>query len=209
MEWRGASRLGAAILGMCAVGAGAVATASAGQSSTTALTAAPLHAEPSTAALVTMCPNANELITLDTVPEARRATLCLLNEERMRHGLSIVHTTAALRAAAKNYARNMVTHNFFDHRTPGGQDLVARLRRFGYVHSAEHYALGEALAWGTNEAGSPVDIVRDWLHSAEHRRIMLEPRFRQVGIGVSFGAPVDLEPGESGATYAVDFGTVW
>jgi uncharacterized protein YkwD len=208
MDWRGVSRLGAAILGMCAVGVGTVATASAGKTST-AMTAPALHAEPSTAALVTMCPNANEVITLETVPEARRATLCLLNEERMRHGLSLVHTTPALRAAAKNYARDMVTHNFFDHTTPGGRDLVARLRRFGYVRSSMRYTLGEALAWGTDEAGSPVDIVRDWLHSAEHRRIMLEPRFRQVGIGVSYGAPVDLEPGESGATYAVDFGTVW
>ena len=46
-------------------------------------------------------------------------------------------------------------------------------------------------------------IVAEWLHSAEHRAILLSPRFREVGIGLAIGAP---GTGEGGATVAADFG---
>ena len=42
------------------------------------------------------------------------------------------------------------------------------------------------------------------MRSAGHRRNILNPRFRVIGIGIVRGAPVDAS---AGATYTTDFGS--
>jgi uncharacterized protein YkwD len=44
------------------------------------------------------------------------------------------------------------------------------------------------------------------MHSPGHRRNILDPRFRDIGIGIALGAPVDAGASLPGATYATDFG---
>jgi uncharacterized protein YkwD len=64
--------------------------------------------------------------------------------------------------------------------------------------------VGENIAWGSQELATPRSIVNGWMHSPGHRANILNRRFREIGIGVSRGAP---EPGfDRAATYATDFG---
>jgi len=67
--------------------------------------------------------------------------------------------------------------------------------------------LGEALAWGELQLGQPARLIDALMHSAEHRAIILDPRFRELGIGLAVGVPVagDVNPG---ATLTLDFGRV-
>jgi uncharacterized protein YkwD len=43
------------------------------------------------------------------------------------------------------------------------------------------------------------------MDSAEHRLVLLDPRWRQLGIGVSHGSPSGTD-GPGMATYSVDLG---
>ncbi len=44
--------------------------------------------------------------------------------------------------------------------------------------------VGENLAWGTGSYASARGIVRAWLESPEHRRNLLRPGFRRIGLGL-------------------------
>jgi uncharacterized protein YkwD len=72
------------------------------------------------------------------------------------------------------------------------------------MHGRPDWAIGENLAWHTG-AASPRTIVRAWLRSAPHRRIMLDPAFRVVGIGTAPGTPTHRSA--AGKTYTADFGS--
>lgn len=152
------------------------------------------------------CRHADAVPTPQTVPEARRATLCLINAERARRGLGLLHTAPALRSTAKAYARVMVSHDFFAHRTPGGQTLGRRIRRSHYLDGARRWVLGENLAWQRDFRATPRRTMARWLQSPRHRRVLLDRRFTEIGVGVAFGAPVAIPATSTAATYATHFG---
>jgi uncharacterized protein YkwD len=133
-----------------------------------------------------------------------RATLCRVNQERTSRGMKRVRLSRRLGRAARRHAGDMVQRNYFAHDSLGGGDFVGRIRRTGYLRSAGRWVVGENLAWGAGDRSSPEATVQAWMDSPPHRANILKRRFREVGIGVVFGAPV---PGQSqAATYATDFG---
>jgi uncharacterized protein YkwD len=178
---------GRAVLGGC-VAAALVAPASAG------------------AKIFDACDHAYEIPSFATIPEARRATLCAINVARVRNGVGILHTTPQLRATAKGYARNMVSHNFFAHLTPAGRTLLDRVRETDYLAGCRLWTLGENLGWAEQSLATPASMVLAWSNSPKHRRILLSSRFSEVGIGVAFGAPVPVAAATTAATYAIEFG---
>ena len=45
-----------------------------------------------------------------------------------------------------------------------------------------------------------------WMNSAAHRQVILDRGFRQVGIGIALGLPMNAAT--AGATVVLDFGVV-
>jgi uncharacterized protein YkwD len=135
----------------------------------------------------------------------RLATLCLLNRERGHYGLDALRVNSHLRLAAHRHANDMVTRRYFAHISSGGRRPSDRVRAAGYMGSAHHWLVGENLVWGAGAFSTPIDRVRALMHSPPHRRNMLQPRFREVGIWVSQQAPVHAAY-QSGATYVLNFG---
>jgi len=133
-----------------------------------------------------------------------RTTVCLLNRERRAHGLGKLRLNRRLSAAAKRHTRDMVRRRYFDHVSRGGRDVVDRLRNSGYISRAASWVVGENLAWGSGSRGTPRAIVRSWMHSPGHRRNILTPRFREIGIGIAFATPTRSSSG--GGTYTTTFG---
>jgi uncharacterized protein YkwD len=136
----------------------------------------------------------------------RELTLCLLNEERARHGLGALTENPLLDLAATAHSDDMVTRNYFEHDTPEGSTPEDRIRGTGYVRPPGR-SVGENIAWGLGPKASPAAIVDHWMHSPPHRANILRAAFEEVGIGVAFGVP--QLPGRrsgAGATYTTDFG---
>jgi uncharacterized protein YkwD len=152
---------------------------------------------------VAACPGEHGLPAADTTGQARKATLCLLNAERRRHGAPRLRQNARLRRAATRHSRAMVRERFFSHVAPSGSTMVGRIVTAGYRRWA---SLGENIAWGSGSLAAPAAVVRSWMDSPGHRANLLDPRFREIGIGIVPGAPRTLPAGQSGATYTTDFG---
>lgn len=154
------------------------------------------------AAAPRLCAGANLTPSSASAAKVRAATLCLLNRQRTLHGLRRLRAQRSLAHAATNYARLMVDKHFFDHVSPSGSTMASRIGRTAYLHHTRAWSLGENLAWGAGSASTPAQIVNAWMHSAPHRRNILDPSFKEIGIGIALGAPT----GQSGATYVNEFG---
>lgn len=148
------------------------------------------------------CAGANLTPNAASAAKVRSATLCLLNRQRARHGLDRLRAQRSLSHAATNYARLMVAKHFFDHVSPAGSTMASRIARTSYLHHTRAWSLGENLAWGAGTSSTPAQIVNAWMHSPGHRRNILDPSFKEIGIGIALGAPT----GQSGATYVNEFG---
>ena len=152
------------------------------------------------------CASADALPGQAPGDDLRESTLCLINAERTARGLGRLQAEPLLGRVAATYARLMVRARFFDHTSPGGSTMLARIRATTYLRDVSSWSVGENLAWGTGPLATPRATVRAWMQSADHRANLLDRHFADVGIGVVAGAPIALDPGELGGTYVTDFG---
>jgi uncharacterized protein YkwD len=152
------------------------------------------------------CADADGLPGQAPADDLREATLCLMNAERAARGLGRLKAEPLLGRVAASYARQMVRGRFFDHTSPGGSTMLARIRATSYLRDVSSWSVGENLAWGSGPLATPRATVRAWMHSADHRANLLDRHFADVGIGVAAGAPIALDAGELGGTYVTDFG---
>ena len=103
----------------------------------------------------------------------------LVNEERARNGLSplTVHTGAEKAAAVR--AREIQTS--FSHTRPNGSSFSTALTEAG----ASFAVSGENIAYGQR---TPAQVMEAWMNSAGHRANILNPSFRQIGVGYAESA---------------------
>lgn len=133
-----------------------------------------------------------------------RAAVCLLNRHRVHRGMAKLRINRRLSRAARRHTRDMVRRRYFDHTSPRGVDMVDRIRHTGYLKGPYRWTIGENIAWGTGTLGSPRAIVRAWMKSAGHRHNILNPGFREMGIGVVAAAPG--RSATAAGTYTTTFG---
>jgi uncharacterized protein YkwD len=150
------------------------------------------------------CANAGVQPAAGNLADVRAAVLCLHNRERTARGLPPLRENAKLRRAAVGHSGDMVAGRFFAHESPAGADMTDRILRTGYARG-QSWSLGENIAWGSGVLGTAAEIQRAWMESPGHRVNILRPQFREIGIGIAVGAPVDAG-GLDSATYTADFG---
>lgn len=137
--------------------------------------------------------------------EARGAIRCFLNRERSRRGLSKLKGDSRLTTAAQRHNDYMQKKKCFSHVCPGERDLAGRLSAVGYLISGlTRWAYGENIAWGGGYKGTPKSMVKAWMNSSGHRANILNPTFRDIGIGFTKGSPYDRR--ENAGIYTTDFG---
>jgi len=156
------------------------------------------------AASAAACPHSGDLVTTLSPPDRRVALVCAIDAARAARGLPLVQESAQLTRAAQGHSDDMVARRFFKHVTPGGSTLGDRVEATGYIQGRRDWELGEAIAWAQQPLDTPDSLMRAWLASPGHRAIILDRRFRDVGIGVTPG----LTDGAAnpGATAVLDFG---
>jgi uncharacterized protein YkwD len=134
-------------------------------------------------------------------PPTAAAIACAISDVRDRHGLGSLDGSPRLAEAGKGHTADMVRREYFSHTTPGGASFVDRIARTGYLRGANGWCVGEVLAYGSSMTAR--DVVRAWLDSPPHRRVLLAPAYRRVGVGVRAGLPTG---GGDGVTVAAEFG---
>jgi len=151
------------------------------------------------AATAAACSGADAQAGSVTERSFARTVRCVLNEQRAAGGLAPLRYDRRLARAARGFSRTMVVQQFFDHVSPAGSTVGQRARAAGFSGAT----LGETIAWGSGELGTPAAIVDQWMHSPPHRAIILDGGFHRVGLGIADGSP-DGTP--EAATVTADFG---
>jgi uncharacterized protein YkwD len=167
------------------------------------LASAGIVAMPISSAHASACAGAQRTPRQLSPAAARGAVLCLLNAQRLTHGLPALRLDARLTRAAQAHSADMAAHRYFAHDSRDGHSFYARIARTGWTRHRSGWTVGENLAWGAGAAATPAAIVAAWMHSPPHRRNILEARYRAIGIGVADRAP----NGRRGGTYSTDFGS--
>lgn len=106
--------------------------------------------------------------------------LDLVNRERGQVGLSPLRLHSQLNTAAQAHANDMAKHNFMSHTGSDGSSPFDRIKRYGYNYrrAAENVAAGYS---------SAQDVMQGWMKSSGHRANILNPHYRDIGIGYARG----------------------
>lgn len=134
------------------------------------------------AVAIVATPAASARVAASSHTTTEQSVVRLINKQRARHGLSALKSDGSLVTVARAHSRDMIRRNYFSHRSKSGTDAEDRIARAGGTG-----AIGEDLAWGTGSYASPSAIVKLWLDSPPHRRVLLASDLRYVGIGRATG----------------------
>ncbi|HZP84771.1 MAG TPA: CAP domain-containing protein [Chthonomonadaceae bacterium] len=99
------------------------------------------------------------------------------NAERDAQGLPPLKLQENLSASASWLANDMAAKGYFAHTDKQGRNIQPRLPDFGYTHYAY---IGENIAAGQ---ATPAAVMRGWMNSPVHRDDLLNPHFREIGVG--------------------------
>lgn len=102
-----------------------------------------------------------------------RAALAGVNAFRAENGLPPLRASRSLTRSSRRFARHLARSGH-----PHHGDLREDARRYPRV--------GELIEWHEGRA-RPAAAVAAWRRSPEHRRLLLDPAFRRLGLGRAAG----------------------
>ena len=139
------------------------------------------------------CLDADTPATSASLSQMRAAVVCLINQERVAHGLPVLKVSARLNHSAQSWNNDMIASGNFTH----GSNFAGRISAVGY----DWQTAGENIATGFT---TPRSVVNAWMASPDHCRNILDPNFRDVGTGESPAAVGSWATQPS--TWTQDFG---
>ena len=110
-----------------------------------------------------------------------KSVLAEVNAFRARHRLAPLRLNLSLAAAAGSHTSSMARRGFFSHRSADGSATSRRVRRFYRQDGYDGWAVGENLLWASWRVDG-ARTLRMWLRSRPHRRNLLTPHWREIGL---------------------------
>jgi uncharacterized protein YkwD len=115
------------------------------------------------------------------VHAVREAMLAIVNAARIVEGSPPLVLDPQLNTAAQAHAQDMLARTYYSHESPEGSLPRRRVTAAGVSSDL----IGENLAAGQT---SVENVMEAWLHSSDHRRNILDPRFTHLGVGIAVGS---------------------
>ena len=119
--------------------------------------------------------------TLSAADQLESQVLGELNAIRRAHGLVPLRLSRPLSAAADSHSRAMGAFGFFGHSSRDGSAFWKRVQRFYGKGRHGNWSVGENLLWSTTGLDAS-GALKLWMASASHRKNILTPRWREVGL---------------------------
>lgn len=149
---------------------------------------------------------APDISTSGLVPEAdgadglnetaiERAVHQRINEARADHGLSKVGYSDRLSTSAREHSGRMADRGELDHSDLDAQYACGYTgENIAYTYASADIATenGTVNYYG-NETEIAHGLVRQWMHSVQHRQNILDPKFSAEGIGIATAETTDGE----------------
>jgi uncharacterized protein YkwD len=145
-------------------------------------------------------------------PGSQRATLSQLessvlvdiNAFRGQHGLVKLRLNTQLTTAARAHSQQMAQKGYFAHESADGSVFWKRLH--GFYASSHSWSVGENLLWSSPgiDGARAVEL---WLASPEHRKNLLDPHWREIGVSAVHAAQAPgVFHGQDVTIVTTDFG---
>ena len=119
------------------------------------------------------------------IAQMEASILRFTNEERVRSGLKALKSSDALIHISKKQSNHMCDSQVLAHEDDafpnGWRKLIQRLKLISVRSGAENIALRTV---ESNREAWAREIVTGWMKSAPHKRNILEPTHRYIGVGV-------------------------
>ena len=109
-----------------------------------------------------------------------RTVIQLVNKERLAAGLSVLSENSQLSKAAQDKVEDMVKNDYFAHTSPQGVSPWYWFEKngYGYKYAGENLAINFTSAESQHKA---------WMASPSHRKNILNPNYREIGVAVASG----------------------
>lgn len=154
------------------------------------------------AASAAACANARAHPGDVSLTQMRKAITCLVNQERKQRDRRPLKRNRRLKAAAKQHNEVMLATDCFRHRCTGERGLSGRARASGYTKGRKAWRVAEVLGY----ENTPRQMMGRWMNSGINRHRILKSDFRDLGVGVGWGAPIAGQDDSRFATYTIVFG---
>jgi uncharacterized protein YkwD len=115
--------------------------------------------------------------------ELERGIAAAVNALRRRHRLRPLLPSRSLARAADAHAAVLARTGTFTHDWPDGRPFARWIPSFYRQSGYRVWRAGENLLWSTGEL-TPDAALRLWLGSPPHRKVLLAPSWRELGLGV-------------------------
>ena len=112
----------------------------------------------------------------DALTADEKLVLDLTNKEREKAGAPPLKANMKLCRAARGHSANMAAKNSLAH-TLDGKTFSQRIDDTGYRS-------GEAGENCAQWAPTPADVIKMWMSSDGHRGNILNPRYKEIGVGI-------------------------
>ena len=110
----------------------------------------------------------------------RAEMLAEVNAVRRKAGAPPLRLNPDLEQSAQAHAEDMLARGYFAHQSPSGTTVRERSRKAGY----DWRTIGENIAEGQK---SVQEVMATWMSSPGHRQNILNPDFKDLGIGLAAG----------------------
>jgi uncharacterized protein YkwD len=104
-----------------------------------------------------------------------------INALRLSYHLPTLQLSPALTDAARAHSQEMETDGYFAHSSYDGTAFWKRIQRFYSSAKWGFWSVGENLLW-SSPGVDPQGALTMWLGSPEHKKNMLDPHWREIGI---------------------------
>ncbi|WP_173918349.1 CAP domain-containing protein [Halobacillus sp. Marseille-Q1614] len=126
-------------------------------------------------------PNANQRVERDNqgqqvLSEAEEHVIELTNEARESQGLEPLSINQQVAEVAQMKSEDMAKNNYFAHSSPtyGSPIQMLQSQNVDFQRAAENIAYG---------IQTPEEVVDGWMNSPSHRRNILDPNLKEIGVG--------------------------
>jgi len=140
------------------------------------------------------------------VRDLQTELLGAINDLRTAKGLTELKLNNGLAVAALGHSQSMAKFGYFAHEGHNGVPFWTRIRPRYRPLPGSTWGVGENLAWAS-PALSATEAVQMWLDSPPHRKNLLRPSWREIGLGAvhALAAPGVYE-GRDVTIITADFG---
>lgn len=141
---------------------------------------APAKAQTVEPLLISGGPGGDENTAGKTGRYLEQDVLDLINKERIANSLPPLAWNQKVADMARQHSKDMSWNNYFNHRGLDGKMVTDRAEAFGI----NWQMIGENIAMVGGFSDPIQHVVEGWMNSPGHRKNILEPRWKESGIGI-------------------------